>query len=160
MDFAEELGSTLQVVPVGHQWSATPTHSDVETLRWTNAHGYVAMDGSDLSGRLGPCPPPGGSVRGLHAVVRRSRSQQPRLSRQLLRFLGHGLPRPEIPWRVGQHQPAATATTASRPAVRVVTGRTPPEVIRQAAGHARPQLISQVCHGRRRPLARPRSPAR
>ena len=44
MDFAEELGSTLQVVPVGQQWSATRTHSDVETLRWTNAHGYVAMD--------------------------------------------------------------------------------------------------------------------
>lgn len=44
MDFAEELGSTLQVVPVGQQWSATRTHSDVATLRWTNAHGYVAMD--------------------------------------------------------------------------------------------------------------------
>ena len=44
MDFAEELGSTLQVVPVGQQWSATHTHSEVQTLRWTNAHGYVAMD--------------------------------------------------------------------------------------------------------------------
>ena len=44
MDFAEELESKLQVVPVGQQWSATRTHSDVETLRWTNAHGYVAMD--------------------------------------------------------------------------------------------------------------------
>ena len=31
MDFAEELESKLQVVPVGQQWSATRTRSDVET---------------------------------------------------------------------------------------------------------------------------------
>ena len=44
MDFAEELGSRVQVVPVGHDWSATETGTTVEALRWTNAHGYVAMD--------------------------------------------------------------------------------------------------------------------
>ena len=44
MDFAQELGSRLQVVPVGQRFTATETGTSVETLSWTNTHGYVAMD--------------------------------------------------------------------------------------------------------------------
>ena len=44
MDFAQELGSRVQVVPVGQTWSATATGTEVGALQWTNAHGYVAMD--------------------------------------------------------------------------------------------------------------------
>ena len=44
MDFAHELGSRVQVVPVGQTWSATATGTAVGALQWTNTHGYVAMD--------------------------------------------------------------------------------------------------------------------
>ncbi len=44
MDFAYELGSRVQVVPAGNDWSATETGGPVAALRWTNTHGYVAMD--------------------------------------------------------------------------------------------------------------------
>ncbi|HZL65463.1 MAG TPA: linear amide C-N hydrolase [Thermoleophilia bacterium] len=44
MDFAQELGSQVQVVPAGKEWAGTETGSAVEALTWTNAHGYVAMD--------------------------------------------------------------------------------------------------------------------
>jgi choloylglycine hydrolase len=44
MDFAQELGSRLQVVPAGNAWSATATGTPVPALTWTNNHGYVAMD--------------------------------------------------------------------------------------------------------------------
>src|ERR1700679_3119430 len=44
MDFPVELGSRLQVVPPGESWQATPTGTAVDALRWTNAHGYVAID--------------------------------------------------------------------------------------------------------------------
>ena len=44
MDFAHELGSQVQVVPAGNQWAATATGTAVDALRWTNSHGYVAMD--------------------------------------------------------------------------------------------------------------------
>jgi choloylglycine hydrolase len=48
MDFAVELGSRLQVVPPGLSWSATETGSAVQALRWTNAHGYLAIDAFGL----------------------------------------------------------------------------------------------------------------
>ena len=44
MDFAQELGSRVQVVPAGNEWSATATGTPVPALTWTNTHGYVAMD--------------------------------------------------------------------------------------------------------------------
>ncbi len=44
MDFTQELGSRVQVVPAGNSWSATETGTAVTTLTWTNTHGYVAMD--------------------------------------------------------------------------------------------------------------------
>jgi choloylglycine hydrolase len=44
MDFAQELGSRLQVVPAGNEWSATATGTPAPALTWTNTHGYVAMD--------------------------------------------------------------------------------------------------------------------
>ena len=44
LDFAYELGSRVRVVPAGLEWSATATGTPVDELRWTNAHGYVAMD--------------------------------------------------------------------------------------------------------------------
>jgi choloylglycine hydrolase len=44
MDFAYELGSKVQVVPAGLEWSATETGSPVDSLKWTNSRGYVAMD--------------------------------------------------------------------------------------------------------------------
>jgi choloylglycine hydrolase len=44
MDFAYELGSRVQVVPVGLEWSATETGTSVSALHWTNVHGYVAVD--------------------------------------------------------------------------------------------------------------------
>jgi choloylglycine hydrolase len=44
MDFAQELGSRVQVVPAGGEWSATETDGPVPALTWTNTHGYVAMD--------------------------------------------------------------------------------------------------------------------
>ncbi len=44
MDFADELQSRVQVVPAGLDWSATETGTEAEPLRWTNTHGYVAMD--------------------------------------------------------------------------------------------------------------------
>jgi choloylglycine hydrolase len=44
MDFAQELGSRVQVVPAGNSWSATETGTSVPALTWTNHHGYVAMD--------------------------------------------------------------------------------------------------------------------
>jgi hypothetical protein len=48
MDFAQELGSRVQVVPAGNSWSATETGTAVPALAWTNAHGYVAMDALGL----------------------------------------------------------------------------------------------------------------
>jgi choloylglycine hydrolase len=48
MDFPVELGSRLQVVPPGESWQATPTGTAVDALRWTNAHGYVAIDALGL----------------------------------------------------------------------------------------------------------------
>jgi choloylglycine hydrolase len=44
MDFARELGSRVQVAPVGQHWSATNTGTAAPTLTWTNTRGYVAMD--------------------------------------------------------------------------------------------------------------------
>jgi choloylglycine hydrolase len=44
MDFAQELGSQVQVVPAGDSWSATETGTTVAALTWTNRFGYVAMD--------------------------------------------------------------------------------------------------------------------
>ena len=44
MDFAHELGSRVQVVPAGLEWSATATGTAAGTLTWKNTHGYVAMD--------------------------------------------------------------------------------------------------------------------
>jgi len=44
MDFAQELGSRLQVVPVGQHRRATATGTSVEALSWTNTLGYVALD--------------------------------------------------------------------------------------------------------------------
>jgi choloylglycine hydrolase len=44
LDFATELESRLQVVPPGQRWSAVPTGTATGTVRWTNAHGYVAID--------------------------------------------------------------------------------------------------------------------
>ena len=51
MDFAEELSSRVQVVPAGLDWSAAGTGASAGPLRWTNTHGYVAMDA--LGHRLG-----------------------------------------------------------------------------------------------------------
>ena len=50
MDAGHELRSRVQVVPAGQQWSATATESAVEPLRWTNAHGYVAVDAFGFDG--------------------------------------------------------------------------------------------------------------
>lgn len=44
LDFARELGSRVQIVPAGLEWTATETTTAVPTLRWTNTHGFVAMD--------------------------------------------------------------------------------------------------------------------
>ena len=44
LDFAQELGSRVQVVPVGQEWTATETGTAVPALGWTNTYGYVAMD--------------------------------------------------------------------------------------------------------------------
>lgn len=44
MDFADELGSRVQVVPRGQAWTATATDGPVSPLSWTNDLGYVAMD--------------------------------------------------------------------------------------------------------------------
>ena len=44
LDFATELESRLQVVPPGQRWSAAQTGTAAGTARWTNAHGYVAID--------------------------------------------------------------------------------------------------------------------
>ncbi len=44
LDFAHELGSRVQVVPAGLEWSATATETAAATLAWANTHGYVAMD--------------------------------------------------------------------------------------------------------------------
>jgi len=44
LDFAQELGSRVQVVPVGQEWSATATGTAAKAHTWTNTHGYVAMD--------------------------------------------------------------------------------------------------------------------
>jgi choloylglycine hydrolase len=44
MDFVQELGSRVQVVPAGRKWSATETGTAAAALAWTNARGYVAMD--------------------------------------------------------------------------------------------------------------------
>ena len=43
MDFAYELGSTVEVVPRGQDWTATATGNEATTLRWTNALGFVGM---------------------------------------------------------------------------------------------------------------------
>jgi choloylglycine hydrolase len=45
LDFAVELGSAVQVVPRGHEWHATATPDGSPALAWTNALGYVAVDG-------------------------------------------------------------------------------------------------------------------
>ncbi len=45
LDFAFELGSTLQVVPRGQQWVATTPPSGGPALEWTNDLGFVALDG-------------------------------------------------------------------------------------------------------------------
>ena len=44
MDFAQELGSRVQVVPAGNAWSATATGTPVPALTWTNRGGHAAMD--------------------------------------------------------------------------------------------------------------------
>jgi choloylglycine hydrolase len=43
MDFAFELGSTVQVVPRGQSWSGTRTGTKVDPLNWSNGLGFVAM---------------------------------------------------------------------------------------------------------------------
>ncbi len=43
LDFAYELGSTVQVVPRGQEWSATTTAGGAAPLTWTNGVGFVAM---------------------------------------------------------------------------------------------------------------------
>ncbi len=45
LDFAFELNSQVQVVPRGQSWHAIETHTDVDTLAWTNDLGFVALDG-------------------------------------------------------------------------------------------------------------------
>ena len=44
MDFADEFGSRVQVVPCGQAWTATATDGPVSPLSWTSDLGYVAMD--------------------------------------------------------------------------------------------------------------------
>lgn len=44
MDFVQELGSRLQVVPMSQEWSATATGTGADPLRWTSTRGYVALD--------------------------------------------------------------------------------------------------------------------
>lgn len=45
LDFAYELGSRVQVVPRGQQWSATETAAGhAPKLTWTNSLGFVGMD--------------------------------------------------------------------------------------------------------------------
>jgi choloylglycine hydrolase len=48
MDFADELGSRVQVVPGGLAWSAVETGGPAAPLRWSNTHGYVAADALGL----------------------------------------------------------------------------------------------------------------
>lgn len=43
LDFAFELGSTVQVVPRGQAWTATKTSSGPDPLKWTNTLGFVGM---------------------------------------------------------------------------------------------------------------------
>lgn len=45
LDFAFELGSTVQVVPRGHEWTATAPAANGPALTWTNDLGFVALDG-------------------------------------------------------------------------------------------------------------------
>jgi len=104
MDFAQELGSRVQVVPVGNEWSATATGTPGPALTWTNAHGYVAMDAfsfdwaacdglNDAGLSIGTLP-----LERLHAVVRRARPRHSCLLRAQLRRVDDGRPRPRHPW--------------------------------------------------------------
>ncbi|MEI6361310.1 MAG: linear amide C-N hydrolase [Actinomycetes bacterium] len=43
LDFAYELGSTVEVVPRGQNWTATKTHGAIAPLSWTNNLGFVGM---------------------------------------------------------------------------------------------------------------------
>lgn len=45
LDFAFDLESSVQVVPRGQSWQAIATGTDAPTLEWTNALGFVALDG-------------------------------------------------------------------------------------------------------------------
>jgi choloylglycine hydrolase len=49
LDFASELGSQVQVVPRGQEWSAVATGTDVPALTWTNGLGFVGIDGFGLT---------------------------------------------------------------------------------------------------------------
>ena len=49
LDFGSELGSRVQVVPRGQQWSAVVSGTAAPTLTWTNALGFVAIDGFGFS---------------------------------------------------------------------------------------------------------------
>jgi choloylglycine hydrolase len=48
LDFAADLGSTLQVVPRGQRWSAVPTDTAAPVLTWANTLGFVAMEDGGL----------------------------------------------------------------------------------------------------------------
>jgi choloylglycine hydrolase len=43
LDFALELGSTVEVVPRGQEWRGTVTGTAVAPLAWTNSLGFVGM---------------------------------------------------------------------------------------------------------------------
>ena len=43
LDFAYEVGSTVQVVPRGQEWTATATTTQATTLSWSNDLGFVGM---------------------------------------------------------------------------------------------------------------------
>ena len=50
LDFATDLGSTLQAVPRGQEWSAAATGTAAPALTWTNTLGFVAMEDQGLPG--------------------------------------------------------------------------------------------------------------
>ena len=49
LDFSQELGSRVQVVPRGQEWAAIATGTKAPALEWRNTLGFVGMDAFGFS---------------------------------------------------------------------------------------------------------------